>query len=71
MTDAEFIQAAESCMLPESDFRHVGHVRAGYGLLLQFYSPAQLGSELARKVSLLPLAIGHESGPVVFSSSAR
>jgi hypothetical protein len=35
MTDAEFIQALESCKLPESDFGHAGHVRAGYLYLQQ------------------------------------
>jgi hypothetical protein len=30
MTDHEFLRALESCDLPESDFGHAAHVRAGY-----------------------------------------
>lgn len=30
MTDDEFLQALESCTLPESEFDHHAHVRAGY-----------------------------------------
>jgi hypothetical protein len=30
MTDEEFLRALESCELPESEFGHSGHVRAGY-----------------------------------------
>jgi hypothetical protein len=30
MTDGEFLAALESCTLPESEFGHVGHVRAGW-----------------------------------------
>ena len=30
MTDEEFLQALESCTLPESEFGHYSHVRAGY-----------------------------------------
>ena len=30
MTDPEFIQALESCTLPESQFGHAAHVRAAY-----------------------------------------
>jgi hypothetical protein len=30
MTDEEFLQALESCALPESEFGHLAHVRAGY-----------------------------------------
>jgi hypothetical protein len=30
MTDDEFLTALENCRLPESEFHHVDHVRAGY-----------------------------------------
>jgi hypothetical protein len=30
MTDEEFLCALENCTLPESEFGHHGHVRAGY-----------------------------------------
>ena len=30
MTDAELVDALESCTLPPGDFGHVGHVRAAY-----------------------------------------
>ena len=30
MTDEEFLRALESCTLPESEFGHSAHVRAGY-----------------------------------------
>jgi hypothetical protein len=30
MTDPEFLQALESCTLPESQFGHAAHVRAAY-----------------------------------------
>jgi hypothetical protein len=30
MTDEEFLRALESCTLPESEFGHHAHVRAGY-----------------------------------------
>jgi hypothetical protein len=30
MTDDEFLQALESCSLPEKEFGHAGHVRAAY-----------------------------------------
>ena len=30
MTDEEFIRALENCRLPERDFGHAAHVRAGY-----------------------------------------
>lgn len=30
MTDDEFMRALESCALPERDFGHLDHVRAGY-----------------------------------------
>jgi hypothetical protein len=30
MTDEEFLRALESCTLPESEFGHDAHVRAGY-----------------------------------------
>ena len=30
MTDDEFLRALESCTLPESEFGHHAHVRAGY-----------------------------------------
>jgi hypothetical protein len=30
MTDEEFLWALESCTLPESEFGHHAHVRAGY-----------------------------------------
>jgi hypothetical protein len=30
MTDEEFLRALESCALPESEFGHSAHVRAGY-----------------------------------------
>jgi hypothetical protein len=30
MTDEEFLRALESCALPESEFGHCAHVRAGY-----------------------------------------
>jgi hypothetical protein len=32
MTDEEFIRALESCRLPESEFGHAAHVRAGYSV---------------------------------------
>jgi hypothetical protein len=35
MTDEEFLRALESCDLPESDFGHAAHVRAGYLYLRQ------------------------------------
>jgi hypothetical protein len=35
VTDEEFIRALESCTLPESDFGHAAHVRAGYLYLRQ------------------------------------
>src|ERR1700676_4303748 len=35
MTDEEFLRAIESCELPESDFGHAAHVRAGYLYLRQ------------------------------------
>jgi hypothetical protein len=30
MTDAKFLEALESCTLPETEFGHAAHVRAGY-----------------------------------------
>jgi hypothetical protein len=30
VTDEEFLQALESCKLPESQFGHAAHVRAAY-----------------------------------------
>jgi hypothetical protein len=35
MTDAEFLDALERCLLPEDLFNHAGHVRAGYLYLCQ------------------------------------
>jgi hypothetical protein len=35
MTDPEFLQALESCTLPESQFGHAAHVRAAYLYLRQ------------------------------------
>jgi hypothetical protein len=35
MTDEEFLRALESCELPEGDFGHAAHVRAGYLYLRQ------------------------------------
>ena len=35
MNDAEFLSALESCLLPEGQFGHSGHVRAGYLYLRQ------------------------------------
>ena len=35
MTDEEFLRALENCELPESDFGHAAHVRAGYLYLRQ------------------------------------
>ena len=35
MTDHEFLQALESCALPESQFGHAAHVRAAYLYLRQ------------------------------------
>jgi hypothetical protein len=35
LTDHEFLQALESCTLPESQFGHVAHVRAAYLYLRQ------------------------------------
>jgi hypothetical protein len=35
MTDEEFLRALENCTLPESEFNHYGHVRAGYMYLTQ------------------------------------
>jgi len=35
MTDEEFLRALESCTLPESEFGHHAHVRAGYLYLKQ------------------------------------
>ena len=35
MTDHEFLQALESCTLPESQFGHAAHVRAAYLYLRQ------------------------------------
>jgi hypothetical protein len=52
MTDEEFLRALDSCELPERDFGHAAHARAGY-----FYSRAQLESELARRVFLLPTGV--------------
>ena len=43
MTDAEFLGALESCALPESEFNHAGHVRAGYLYLQQAGFAAALG----------------------------
>jgi len=34
MTDGEFLRALEDCALPESEFGHLGHVRAAYLYLL-------------------------------------
>jgi hypothetical protein len=33
MTDAELIAALEACVLPEQEFCHAAHVRAGYAYL--------------------------------------
>ena len=30
MTDAEFLRALETCVLPESEFKHADHLRAAY-----------------------------------------
>lgn len=30
MTDADFLRALETCVLPESEFRHAAHLRAAY-----------------------------------------
>jgi hypothetical protein len=30
MNDEDFLRALESCVLPEKEFGHAGHVRAGY-----------------------------------------
>jgi hypothetical protein len=35
MTDAEFLRALETCVLPESEFRHTAHLRAAYLYLQQ------------------------------------
>lgn len=35
MTDEEFLRALENCTLPQSEFNHYGHVRAGYLYLRQ------------------------------------
>src|SRR5580693_4051235 len=35
MTDPEFLQALESCSLPENQFGHAAHVRAAYLYLRQ------------------------------------
>jgi len=35
MNDPEFLQALESCSLPEQEFRHAAHVRAAYLYLQQ------------------------------------
>jgi hypothetical protein len=42
MTDEQFIRALESCQLPESDFGHAAHVRAGYLYLRQADFPEAL-----------------------------
>jgi hypothetical protein len=35
MTDADFLRALETCVLPESEFRHAAHLRAAYLYLQQ------------------------------------
>jgi hypothetical protein len=35
MTDEEFLRALENCILPESEFGHIAHVRAAYLYLQQ------------------------------------
>ena len=30
MTDSDFLRALETCVLPESEFRHAAHLRAAY-----------------------------------------
>ena len=42
MTDAEFIEQLESCRLPESEFGHLAHVRAGYVYLRRHEFPQAL-----------------------------
>jgi hypothetical protein len=42
VTDEEFIQALESCRLPENEFGHAAHVRAGYVYLRQTDFPGAL-----------------------------
>jgi len=42
MNDAEFIEQLESCRLPESEFGHSAHVRAGYLYLRQHRFPQAL-----------------------------
>jgi hypothetical protein len=42
MTDAEFIDQLESCRLPEFEFGHSAHVRAGYVYLRRHKFPQAL-----------------------------
>lgn len=46
MNDEEFLLALEGCTLPESQFDHAAHVRAGY-LYLQAYSFGQAIDRMA------------------------
>ena len=43
MTDAEFLSALQSCTLPQSEFGHLGHVRAAYLFLREADFAAALG----------------------------
>ena len=54
--DGRFLQVFESSALPEEKFRHRDHVRAAW--LLLHYQAETLGSDLARRVFLLPDRIG-------------
>jgi hypothetical protein len=42
VNDADFLLALENCELPESEFGHLGHVRAAYLYLLQADFPEAL-----------------------------
>lgn len=43
MTDDEFLEALQSCTLPQSEFGHLGHVRAAYLYLREGDFAAALG----------------------------
>ena len=54
--DRRFLHAFETGALPEEDFRRRDHVRAAW--LLLHYRAETLGSDLARRVFLLPDRLG-------------
>jgi hypothetical protein len=59
MTDEAFLRALESCTLPESEFGHVGHVRAAYLYLQQ----ADFAGALARICSAIRNYATHHGKP--------